>query len=114
MLFTTGLPTSPRQTTLSAWDGLEALWGILLAVVGTIYTYRQNGGAEGRHFLQRYFAVGWVVSVRWLAVSIPVSTAFYTESTHWYDPLFFAVVAAGFYWRMAHHVKDLAQRATAV
>ena len=65
------------QTTYSLWDGLGGVWSVLLAAVGTIYIYRQNGGAGGQHFLQRYFAVGWVVVVRWFVVLILVAVAFY-------------------------------------
>ena len=110
------------QTTHNLWDGLGGVWSVLLAAVGTIYIYRQNGGAGGQHFLQRYFAVGWVVVVRWFVVLILVAVAFYgtlaavgadTESTHWYDFLFLAVVEAVIYWRIGHHVRDLTQRATA-
>ena len=42
------------QTTQNLWDGVGTVWSVLLAVVGTIYIYRQNGGAGGQHFLQRY------------------------------------------------------------
>ena len=72
--------------------------------------------------MQRYFAVGWVVSVRWLAVFSPVTVAFYgtltavgadTDSTQWYEFLCLAIVEAVLYWRIGHHVRDLAQRATA-
>lgn len=110
-------------TTYNIWDGLGAVCSVLLATVGTIYIYRQNGGAEGQHFLQRYFAVGWVVTIRWLAVLILVAVAFYgtlatvgavTEGTHWYDFLFIAVIEAVMYWRIGHHVRDLAQRETAI
>lgn len=110
------------QTTLNVWDGLGAVWSVLLAAVGTIYIYRQNGGAEGRHFLQRYFAVGWVVAVRLLVVVILVAVALYgtleavgayTESRQWYDFLLLAVFEALMYWRIGYHVRDLAQRATA-
>ncbi len=110
------------QTMLNVWDGLGAVCSVLLAAVGTLYIYRQNGGAEGQHFLQRYFAVGWVVTVRWLVGLILVLVAFYAtlaavgadlESTHWYDFLLIALLEAVLYWRIGHHVKDLAQRATA-
>jgi hypothetical protein len=110
------------QATRNVWDGLGAVWSILLAVVGSIYIYRQNGGPGGQHFLQRYFAVGWVVSLRWLVVFIGASVAFYgtlaavgadTDNTHWYDFLFFAVAEAVIYWRIGHHVRDLASRTAA-
>lgn len=109
------------QTAQNVWDGLGAGWSVLLAAVGTIYIYRQNGGAGGQHFLQRYFAVGWVVAIRWLVVVILAAIAFFgtlaavgadTESTHWYDFLFLAVVEAVIYWRIGYHVRDLAQRTT--
>lgn len=110
------------QTMSNVWDALGAAWSVAVAVVGSIYIYRQNGGADGQHFLQRYFAIGWVVTVRWLVVLIVVGVAFFgtlaavgadTESTHWYDFLFPAVVEAVLYWRIGHHVRDLAQRAVA-
>jgi hypothetical protein len=110
------------QTSQNLWDGLGEVWSDLLAVVGTIYIYRQNGGAGGQHFLQRFFAVGWVVCIRWLVVIILAAAAFYgtlaavgadTESTHWYDFLLLAFVEAVIYWRIGHHVRDLAQRTTA-
>jgi hypothetical protein len=110
------------QTMSNVWDGLGAAWSIALAVVATIYIYRQNGGADGQHFLQRYLALGWVVSVRWILVLILVAVAFHgtlaavgsdTESTHWYDFLFLAVVEVVIYWRIGHHVRDVARRATA-
>lgn len=52
----------------TVWDGLGAMWSIALAVVGTIHIYRQNGGASGQRFLQRYFALGWVIGLRCLVV----------------------------------------------
>ncbi len=52
----------------NVWDGLGGVWTVFLAVVGTIYIYRQNDGADGQHFLQRYLAIGWVVALRWLVI----------------------------------------------
>ena len=40
------------QAEYTLWDYLTAAWSISLAAVGTIYIYRENGGARGRHFLQ--------------------------------------------------------------
>jgi hypothetical protein len=106
---------------LNLWDIVTAIWGIALAVFGTIYIYRQNGGDRGNHFLQRYFALGWVVAIRWVAGFIPCALAFhgviaftgvYSESTTWYDFLFQGSAEAVLYWRIAHHVRDLATRTT--
>jgi len=111
------------QAFTNIWDGLEAFCSIALAVLGTIYVYGQNGGASGQHFLQRYLAIGWVVTLRWLVVFILAAVAFFTlmtvlgretEETTWYDFLFLAVVQAVVYWRIGYHVGDLAQRTRAV
>lgn len=57
------------------WEVIGGVWSVVLAIFGTIYIYRKNGGASGEHFLQRYFAIGWVVSVRWFVIFIIVSLA---------------------------------------
>jgi hypothetical protein len=36
----------------------------LLSLAGIYYCYRSNGGSAGRHFAERYLAVGWVVGLR--------------------------------------------------
>jgi hypothetical protein len=107
------------QTMSNVWDGLRAAWSVALAVVATIYIYRQNGGADGQHFLQRYFAIGWVVGIRWLVVLVLATIAFIatltalgleTKHTTWYDFMFFAIGEVVVYWRIGHHVRDLANR----
>lgn len=39
------------------WDWLAAGWSVAFAILGTVYIYRRNGGADGRNFLQRYIAI---------------------------------------------------------
>ena len=102
-------------TDFNIWDGAIAAGSILLAVVGTIYIYRQNGGAKGEHFLQRYFALGWVVTVRFfvilvIAAIILGALGILAEKTSAFEFLFVALAQAVFYWRIGHHVGDLARR----
>jgi hypothetical protein len=114
------LTTFLAQSTANVWDGLEATGGLLLAVIGNLYIFRQNGGSSGKYFLQRYFAVGWVVGVRWIAAFLPAMLVFYValeslgsgseDTTQWYDFVLITAAEAGFYWRFGHHVRDLAQR----
>lgn len=108
------------QSVANVWDALGAVWSVALAVLGTIYIYRQNRGADGQHFLQRYLAIGWVVSIRWLVIIFFAAVVFFTlmtpsasetEKTTWYEFLFLAVGEAVVYWRIGYHVRDLAQRA---
>lgn len=89
-------------TTFNIWDWLVAVWSITLAAVGAIYIYRQNCGTNGCHFLQRYFAIGWVVSVRWVLALLGAMVVYFTVitfgrveipvQTTWYDFLFFAII----------------------
>ena len=66
-------------------------------VLGAVYAYQKNGGDSGAYFLQRFFALGWVVFVRVLAVLIPIFfgviflvtlTTGVGEETQWHDVLF--------------------------
>jgi hypothetical protein len=109
-------------TEFTVWDTVEGACSVLIAAIGTIYIYRQNGGANGQHFLQRYFAIGWVVTVRWLAVVLLLVLAPYvalavldviTDRIEWYDRVLILLAELGLYWRIAHHVRDLAQRTPA-
>ncbi len=109
----------------NTWDGLSAALSIFLAFAGTIYIYLKNGGNKGQHFLQRYFSIGWVVALRLCAVVFVCAIAFFallefafsktiTDATTWYEFLFYAVVEICYYWRIAHHVHDVSQRAAPV
>jgi hypothetical protein len=96
------------------WDHLSAGWSVVLGVAGTIYLYRQNGGPEGQYFLQRYFVVGWVVSVRWFAWVMPVGLFYYSvlgdlevAQATWHEFLLFGICEIFFYWRSGHHMADL-------
>ena len=111
------------QSMTNIWDGLGAVWSFGLTVLGTLYLYRQNGGASGQHFLQRYLAISWVITIRGLVVLILAAVAFFTlmtlfvsaqEETTWYEFLFFAAVETVVYWRIGHHVRDLAQKTRVV
>jgi len=106
----------------NVWDALGGAWTAILAVIGTIYIYRQNGGADGQHFLQRYLAIGWVVTLRWLVVivvcAIPIIVVVEVvgatmDATTWYEFFFIGIAETIIYWRIGHHVRDLSQRSTA-
>lgn len=105
------------------WDFAGAIWSLLIVILGTIHIYHQNGGNEGHHFLQRYFAIGWVVGLRWLAIWVVYLVAFYVllgyfgpevEGSQWYDFLGIALFETLIYWRIGCHVRDLAMRTKTV
>lgn len=109
-----GLP----QSDLNALDAFDTLCCVLIAIVGTIYIFRCNGGVDGQYFLQRYFAIGFVVAVRCIValIALFVPLAFtldalglMTEETSWYDVLISVVIQVLVYWRTGKHIGDLAR-----
>ena len=108
---------------LNVWDHLGTSFSVILAVLGTIWIYRQNGGADGRLFLQRYLAIGWVVGIRWMAVLLVLFIPLFimlwlygieSEVTTLYDVVFFAAAEFALYWRIGVHVGNVARRAKSV
>lgn len=96
------------------WDYLAFGWSVALAFAGTFYIYWQNGGSKGEYFIQRYFAIGWVVAVRWFAWVLPVGIVYYTvlgdpeiEQATWHESVFFALCEPIFYWRTGYHIAAL-------
>ncbi len=103
------------------WDMIGGGWSVLLAIVGTIYVYRKNGGEHGLHLLQRYLAIGWVVGIRWAAALLLITVAYFgvlevvsevSEDTTWLDFLVLAIAEGVLYWRIGHHIGDVARVAT--
>lgn len=90
----------------------------LLALLGVYYCYRCNGGPVGERFAERYLAVGWVVGVRVVLVTIAtvipciVGLAFTSTGLNWFeDARVWFVVDLGVlglitlvYWRMGVHL----------
>ncbi len=102
------------------WDDISTVVNAVLVLLGTIYLYRQNNGDNGTDFLHRYFTIGWVVSIRWfvfyfaLMVLAGIVLAFLgvTEGSPLWSPIVFGmntVALLMFYWRIGHHIKDVAQ-----
>ena len=106
----------PGDTTVNRWGVLAYLCWVLLTGAGTYYCYRMNAAAQGRHFMERYFALSFVVGVRllpWLfavlialAILSPQPLAEPIETT----PISIAVTV-GFsllvYWRLGVHMHSL-------
>jgi hypothetical protein len=54
------------------WGYVASALNIAIAVAGTIYAFRANGGATGEHFAARYFSIGFVATIRFLVLLIPI------------------------------------------
>ena len=104
-------------TDINKWDVVGGCWSALLAVMGTLYVYRQNGAEHGQQLLARYLAIGWVVGIRCLAVVLLLTVVIIgvwellsevPETTTWQACLLIAVVETAFYWRVGHHIAEVA------
>jgi hypothetical protein len=56
----------------NSWSCIESALNILIPILGTIAAFRANGGDSGIKFVERYFSIGFVVSIRFLVLLIPL------------------------------------------
>jgi hypothetical protein len=112
------LISSYPRTMNGIWDMAGAILGLVITVLGTIFIYRQNGGASGQHFLQRYVAIGWVVSIRWFVFVLVAAVLFgallsmagvsVTGQTTWQEFIFSAVMEVILFRNIGLHVRSVA------
>lgn len=112
-----GLAMIPFGET-NEFDLFSALLLIPVSVIGLLYAYSSNGGDSGTNFLAKYFAIGWVVTVRLLVVILPLavvtgivmaSVGFdIPEGTTMWDVLITTVITAFYFWRIAVHIGQTA------
>lgn len=117
----TMLPFWPSEDEVNSWDHLIQASTLLFSVLGTIHAYRENGGAAGQQFLQRYLALGWVWSIRW---GVWTACAFLLtsllrelvhrmdDSTTAFDFAFLLVASLIYWWQLGIHIRSVAHRIT--
>lgn len=98
------------------FDVLTAISLIPVSIIGIQYAYASNNGEQGSDFLAKYFAIGWVISVRFIAAIIPLMFVIgltfavfnleYSESSTIWHTLFEVIVSAFLFWRIAVHIKQ--------
>ncbi len=102
----------------NTWDTIASLGNILIPLIGTIIVYRANGGGAGKDFLGRYFSIGFVESIRFLVLLIPMFAALVTYYIYAFpgeepivstptDTLPFTIWYAFLFWRISKHVADV-------
>jgi hypothetical protein len=122
-------------TTSAVWYPNEApnVWSRItdsasLAIVpGTYLAYRANGAATGYQFAPRYFSLAWVLSIRFMPLTLVsfLLAAIVAEAVRllsnprddpgqhsWMHVLVVAEVTVLYYWRLGHHLRDVASGTT--
>jgi len=100
---------------LTLWSNL--LPSMIIAIWGTHYLYRCNGGAAGREFLQRYLVLGWVVSLRYVIAAFPICLLIYSISyretwaptVEWAQRIIIVAIELGYYFYAGFHFRSLAR-----
>ncbi len=67
----TYLPTDAPN----AWTYASSAIDIAIPILGTMLAFRANGGASGVQFAARYFSIGLVATLRFVALFVPLMIA---------------------------------------
>jgi uncharacterized membrane-anchored protein YitT (DUF2179 family) len=103
----------------NVWTYAESVLNIVIPILGTILIFRANGGASGVQFAARYFSIGFVVTIRFLVLLVPVTIAmviywFFTYEgvetpTSFIEVAVFSAWYALLYADIARHVRAVAR-----
>lgn len=97
------------------WDRINQVGTILLAILGLLYAYSQNGGANGRDLALKYIVLGEIVVARCSVFSIPVGLVLLwlgnqiglrDQSMGWYDTTLWLIFQVVAYLRLGRHIAD--------
>jgi hypothetical protein len=61
----------------NVWDSVRSIGNIIIAIMGTFFAYKANGGYSGTDFLGRFFSISFVVVIRFIALLIPMFIALF-------------------------------------
>lgn len=97
----------------NAYDFLSLCLTVITVIGGTYYVYLQNGGKEGFNLIQKFVVLGWVVSIRFAIVLIPVVTVYIVIWLKLENPSFdlYTVLLGGairiiYFQRLGTHIRD--------
>ena len=105
----------PLYENYNVLDGISAACSVALAIFGIIYAYNQNGKENGYDLVQKYVVLGWITSVRFILIGIPIyvvvgiagySIGFSMEETNEIDLVFWVGFEALLYYRIAMNIRD--------
>ena len=65
------IPYFPFES-LNIWNYVQSIANVVIAIIGTVWIFRANGGKSGHEFAARYFSVGFVATIRFLALLLPL------------------------------------------
>ena len=96
---------------LNIWDVVSSIGNIVITIVGTFFAYEANGAREGKDFLGRYLSIGFVMSIRFLALLVPIMIALIFlndgERTRPLESILLLAWLVFLYVRICKHIGDV-------
>jgi len=100
------------------WDIYSAIVSGIIAIFGTYYIYRINGGSNGKYILQRFLSLGWVIGIRWLVlIMLPIMIIYFIgleifstgipEYTTVYDLVLINLIYLIYFCLLGKHIKEV-------
>ena len=98
---------------------LETSLIVLSIVIGTYWLFKKNHADAGQYFIQRFFAIGWVASIRFGIFSLVISVLLYassilkvdTASTSNAELIIESILIILGYWYIGTHITEVANEA---
>lgn len=111
------IATTPTPR-ISLWSTVGSWATFVVTVLGLLYLYHENGGGNGRQFMQRYFplsvTVGWkfVVAMFVALWLIPIVLAGHNdEALGWSATVSLTIINILMFWRIGSHLRSLSNEA---
>jgi hypothetical protein len=106
---------NPADADSTTW--IVRVLSVGVTVFGLRHCYHENGAAAGHLFMDRYFAISWVLYVRqvavFLAVAIGVSALARAAAPEGDRRILYAATGiawlAVLYWRIGSHIREVAR-----
>jgi hypothetical protein len=99
----------------SKWDFISALFNLGSVIFGLKWLYQQNKGDSGSYFTQRYLAINWVASIRFMLVTalylfVTVNLGEYPAYS-WLGTLTYILFLVAYFWYVGKHIANVANNA---
>jgi len=63
------------------WNLVGSMANVIITLLGVLHLKKRNRGSFGNGFLNRYFALGWVIAVCMLLIGIPLGVGVFALSS---------------------------------
>jgi len=118
----------PAEAAPGTMDYLQIAIDLIAIGIGTYLCYYANGANNGEQFAERFFSIGFVIGIRFMALLIPImmvygiivgviasTTEVDTEGTFMNASVLILIFSwiVAMYWRFIVHINDVAKSANA-